>query len=761
MAEKPNYAIMRIGKIHSRSVLDAVEWHNTRQIPAGTVEGIGLPEEWTSLTGSYRDRADKILEATGATHEQGKVLAVEVLVTASPEWWANASEETKRGWWMAQYEYAEHLFGPGLLAFTPHLDESTPHAQFVGLPLYHAVKKKTGPKPKDPEKLRKRLEEEAKAPKIWRLSHDAVFGGGPVGLAKRQTEYHGFVAHLGLSRGEDTVGKGLKHVPLKLRSKLLTQEERDIARARVELAEKREVLDHYDVQLEGHYAKLQKQKQDITVDELTLFSDQEKLRLRGERLASQEASLTVRLAALEREEEAARTATQHIDERQNLLVESIDRHEQQKREFQASRDKLDAREIRLDKAEAGMMRRESSVDQREHDVAAREARNQAASDDIRSKKRDLERALAQISILTGVMTGRLTVDWDRNGQPRIARDNLRFDETEASQAPWPSILQTPLRHAGTLATTRKTLAKRMRLMLTKLRARRRNLASRETAVALVERNARAAQAEAQRAAADAAKRIESAAQMQMAADEARKQSEEAKEGADSAKRIADAKIARSERVEAAVAEKRAELAVLEVEVANKQRALTNIGGELEAEQAAVAELHELGKALRTEQAKLNERKKKLETEVIELGSKRQRLIQEQAEIDRTRMNLIAERAKWDRSVSIWNEAVQHGAKIEKRDRRSVIVLQRVAGRQPNIIDADSVDPSVVILLEQKKLLEGAMDATQQLADSLDEQKREFAARYPEHEPMLEKERAEDRRRLQKVWASIEAGGPGR
>ena len=148
MTEKPSYAIMRIGKIRTRAVLDAVEWHNTRQIPAGIVEGLDLPEEWTEHTGSYRDRADKILKDTGATHEQGKVLAVEVLLTASPEWWATASKEMKRDWWEAQYTYAKHLFGPGLLAFTPHLDESTPHAQLVGLPLYHAIKKKTGPKPK-------------------------------------------------------------------------------------------------------------------------------------------------------------------------------------------------------------------------------------------------------------------------------------------------------------------------------------------------------------------------------------------------------------------------------------------------------------------------------------------------------------------------------------------------------------------------------------------------------------------------------------
>lgn len=761
MTEKPNYAIMRIGKIRTHAVLDAVEWHNTRQIPAGIVEGLGLPEEWTDLTGSYRDRADKILKDTGATHEQGKVLAVEVLLTASPEWWTTASDEMKRDWWMAQYAYAEHLFGPGLLAFTPHLDESTPHAQIVGLPLYHAIKKKTGPKPKDPKKLRKRLEEEAKAPKIWRLSHDAVFGGGPVGLAQRQTEYHGFVAHLGLSRGKDTVGLGVKHIPLKHYAKFLTQMERDLAREAEELAEQRMALEHYEKEQKESFAKLAAQQAAIRQDELQLFADQESLRVREEQLASEEASLAVRQTALKRDEEAAREATRQLDERQTLLRESVDRHERKEREFRASRGRLDAREIRLDKAEASMMRRENSVEQREHDLAVREAQNEAANDDIRSKNRDLEQTLAQMSILTGVMTGRLIVEWDRSGQPNVAKGNLKSDETEAMQMPWPPILQTPLRHAMAMAKMRKALAMKMRAMLTKLRARRREVASRETAVVLLEQSAHAAQAEARRAIAEAAKRTEIAARIQRAADDARNRSEEVMAKAEGAKRIADAKIAQAERVEAAVKEKRSELAALNAGVATNERALEKIGGELETERMAVAELRRTRETLRTEQADLTDSKKALEKEVAELENRRQRLTQEQAEIESARMTLEAERGRWNRSLSTWSEAAQHGAKFEEHDARLYIVLEGVVGSGPRIISADSVDPSVVVLLKQKKALERAMDATQQLAESLDEQKRLFAERFPNQKPALDRDRREDRKRIEEAWASIQAGGAAR
>jgi hypothetical protein len=81
--------------------------------------------------------------------------------------------------------------------------------------------------------------------------------------------------------------------------------------------------------------------------------------------------------------------------------------------------------------------------------------------------------------------------------------------------------------------------------------------------------------------------------------------------------------------------------------------------------------------------------------------------------------------------------------------------------QPRIISADSVDPSVVVLLKQKKALERAMDATQRLADNLDEQKRIFAERFPDQKPTLDRERREDRKRIEEAWASIQAGEPMR
>ncbi|WP_296721262.1 hypothetical protein [Erythrobacter sp.] len=69
MDEKPPYAIIRVKKIHNPEDLDPVEAHNTRTIPAGTVEGAPAPVDWVNMDGCFRERAQQVLLETGATWE--------------------------------------------------------------------------------------------------------------------------------------------------------------------------------------------------------------------------------------------------------------------------------------------------------------------------------------------------------------------------------------------------------------------------------------------------------------------------------------------------------------------------------------------------------------------------------------------------------------------------------------------------------------------------------------------------------------------
>ncbi|MBH9537063.1 plasmid recombination protein [Novosphingopyxis sp. YJ-S2-01] len=760
MAEKPNYAIMRIGKIHSRVVLDAVEWHNTRQIPARTVEGAPIPDEWNSMTGRYRDRADKILKETGATHEQGKVLAVEVLVTASPEWWATASKDQMRDWWKAQYEYAEHLFGPGLLAFTPHLDESTPHAQFVGLPLYHSVAKKPGPKPKDPEKLRKRLEEEEKGSKIWRLSHDAVFGGGPVGLAKRQTEYHQFVAHLGLTRGKDTVGLGIKNIPLKHYAKLLTQMERDLARQAAELAEKSDTLEHYDAELKHGFDRLTQQRAAIEMDELDLFKRHEEARLASEQFAEREASLERRLRAIsdsvgalrEKEDELgqreakAKQELAEVEERARALIQKRAEHVIQRRD-------LAAREFEIGE-------RERALTKRDAEVAEREKKAKGEVEELGRQKREMDLTLAQISIVVGVFTGRLRATWDALQQrPKVIQGELTARERDASKDPWPTTLATALRHAASMAERRRSLAATLRSMLAKVRIRKAAAAGVEALAKKRAGEAKASNIAAQMRLATAMDREAKAERLEREAEARAKAARALADSAEDRRKVADSVHSRREqelaRLDAQIAERQKAASRAQSLRVSEEEALANANSEVSVRRAELHALqHEIAQ-LGAQKAGLASEKTALEVQVASLKRADEELQRERREVKRERANLDAAKAVWDRSVTTWQRAIEDGVMVEIKD--SQIILSRDVGDTQlpvEEIPVASIERSLFPLLAQVQTLKRMEHEMGDLLDDLENRRKQLAEEYPEQKNTLEKAQAEDRSAANRMWADL-------
>jgi hypothetical protein len=747
MTEKPNYAIMRIGKIHTRTILDAVEWHNTRRGPARVVEGLGLPDEWVDREGAYRDRADDILKEVGATHDEGKILAVEVLVAASPEWWTTATEEQMREWWRAQYAYAKHLFGPGLLAFTPHLDESTPHAQFVGLPLYHAVKKKTGPKPKDPEDLRKRLEEEANAPKIWRLSHDAVFGGGPEGLAAHQTTYHGFVAHLGLCRGRDTVGLGIKNIPLKRYAELLTQMDRDLRREAEELANERQILEHYDQQLRAGYESQRLQREAIAKDELELFARQSAFDEREQRIIAAEQEVATRREELSERENGILLRENTLAQEEEGLQRKVRSHEGATERLEARRSLLESiaqnqrsKEDNLSKREKQAKSREASVSRREAQIAEKEAV-------VKAQQSEVERALSQISVLTGVLSGRLAVTWNEEKQPVLKGGEPKPEEQSALSEPWPQLLASALRHAMTMSTARKRLADKLRPMVEKVRAQRKAAKAKEVAADASKTSALLqVQAAENRSAIAKSKESE--------ANRAQEVAIEAQEKAEKDRRAADAFIAEANAVTAGLSDKRAELQQLDGAVSASKVDLT------ETERAIVRARSELdtvrreGASLREEKMTLAAGKAAIQSEIDDLEKRRAKLAAEQAQIDTDRANLKAEKKKWDRSMEVWQQAAASGATIDTTEQGKVVRVNAGQGEPDLDVPIEELDPTVVGLVRQRNALVEGMTETEKLATSLDERHRQLTEQFPEKKEAIEAEREKARKTVQETWARI-------
>lgn len=465
MADRPHYAIMRIGKIHNYKVLKAVDGHNNRKIPAGTVHGAPTPIDWVDLPGTMCERAQKVLQDKSAVWEKGKILAVEVLVTASPEWWANASTEQKTEWLKAQWRYANDKFGDGLISFTPHLDESTPHVQFVGLPLYSAIKKTRGAKPSTPEGIASRAKEEAQAPKVWRLSFHEMFGGHRDRLADLQTEYHGYVAHLGLERGEDTRGLEIRHTTLKEYKLTLQKEERELFRRQRELdeeaarlAEKREVLEFYDRQLAEGFGKLKAAKQEFHKAQLEHFAQTEEFRVREEAFTEKEADLARRIAAHEAAALALANRIAELGKRESVAAtreaETAQRTAQIEKREQELAETAAQQTIERERLDAGIQAaraRNAQLDQKEATIAGRE--------------RDLQTTTAQIKVFGRVLTGKLAAAWDADvGKPKIDHALLAEEERSAMEAPLPVWLTLAIRHAIRIREQRNAIAKRVRRM---------------------------------------------------------------------------------------------------------------------------------------------------------------------------------------------------------------------------------------------------------------------------------------------------------
>ena len=709
MAEKPSYAILRIGKIKSLATLDAVEWHNTRQIPAGTVEGLPSPEDLVEMGGTYRERFKRVLAETGATWEEGKVLAVEVLVTASPEWWERAARNEKEEWWRAQLRFANDLFGPGLIAFTPHVDESTPHAQFVGLPLYRDIKRKPGPKPKTAEAIQRRAEEEARSAKIWRLSHDRVFGGSAERLADLQTTYHDYVKHLGLARGRDTVGVGIKHTTLKHYKKLLTQMDRDLAREAAEQQEERQVLDHYDAELREKYDRFYE-------DRLALFRQEEEFRIRREaldahqdELNSQGLRLDVRRKALEEREKELEESV--LARRAKALAEAEARTSANQRRIEAERERLQQRAQEVELREGELGTREKAAELKDQALREEDARQTSIA--------------AQLHVVGGFLTGRLSGRWDtRSQRPYVITGELSPEDQEALSKPWPEWLSVAVRRATQMAAARSAIARKVRRIVVSLR-RRRNEA-RSASVAADNRMTEAAKKEEQ------AKSILATARQNEAA---------VAEAANAAvSRIGDAQK------EATLAETARDVAQREEAEAKNSRA--TVVGE-------ISSLRHETAALRTEKssiaASVDALRKKHET--LEIQIKLQRSEKERLEVDRRQLERdqrihTEATARFDRSRQLLEDLFADKVAI-RTDRDNLSIDPGPAAKQhsPVRIAKTDVEPWFDDLVQKHGNLVAALGRVEEVEDDLKTTRADLRMRFPERSAQLRDEQEAETRRI--------------
>lgn len=131
----------------------------------------------------------QLLPEVGERGDDGKlrraknsVLAIEVLLTASPEWWAEATADQQRAWVKQSCEWLRDEYGSENIAHLQlHQDERTPHLTGMIVPI-------------DPDTGRLNA-------RRWT--------GGKIAMRQQQTDYAKAVEDLGLRRGIE--GSAAKH----------------------------------------------------------------------------------------------------------------------------------------------------------------------------------------------------------------------------------------------------------------------------------------------------------------------------------------------------------------------------------------------------------------------------------------------------------------------------------------------------------------------------------------------------------------------
>ena len=131
------YCILRLKKIKTRAQLSACQNHNLRLKPVPNADPNKTQLNKTAGATDYKTLIAELEDKFNKHNikpRKDAVQAVEVVLTASPEFFSG-EEEQLRKWVNQNYKWAKKEFGSNLLQFTLHLDELTPHIHLIFTPI--------------------------------------------------------------------------------------------------------------------------------------------------------------------------------------------------------------------------------------------------------------------------------------------------------------------------------------------------------------------------------------------------------------------------------------------------------------------------------------------------------------------------------------------------------------------------------------------------------------------------------------------------
>lgn len=217
MTNRPkNLAVLRIAKITSISGLAGASAHNTRSADAGLDHakdhasqmggGVQLLTGSDDAVAAWRQRCD-LLRINPADIRKDAVRAIELVMSASPEWFANASDQDRITWRDRSLAWASDFVGSdNILQATIHDDEDTPHLHVLAIPARYKERRKAG-RPRKGRSTAKAAPEPS-----WGLSAADLIGTRQQ-MTAHQTSYASKLTSIGIRRGIPRRSTGARHQP--------------------------------------------------------------------------------------------------------------------------------------------------------------------------------------------------------------------------------------------------------------------------------------------------------------------------------------------------------------------------------------------------------------------------------------------------------------------------------------------------------------------------------------------------------------------
>lgn len=130
------YAIMRAKKLKTMGSVAASMQHCYRERQTLNADALLTPSNEHQEAQSTDEAMGKLRELLPEQRRKDAVLVIEYMMTASPEWWAEASQQQQKEFFDQSKQWLTDKFGAeNIITASIHRDETTPHLSAFVVPL--------------------------------------------------------------------------------------------------------------------------------------------------------------------------------------------------------------------------------------------------------------------------------------------------------------------------------------------------------------------------------------------------------------------------------------------------------------------------------------------------------------------------------------------------------------------------------------------------------------------------------------------------